>query len=292
MIRITRGGTMDRYMSQVQRRTANLAEAERQAVSGLKVARPSDAPATVRDMHGAAAFARDQATWLDNAAHADALLSTMDESLGRAQAVVVRLRQIAVQMASDYHTVESRAAAAVEVRSLQISMRDVANAQFSGRYVFAGTAYDTAAFDANGVYQGDSAEPNAQIGESRYARTGLDGEQVFQGGVDVFLTIDSLATALEAGDADATRAAITDLEAATSQLSQWRSVVGSEQAANEDAVSVAESLETLFTERLQAIVQADPVEAYAELGSMQNAYSQTLQVIASTRTESLFDMLR
>jgi flagellar hook-associated protein 3 FlgL len=291
MIRITRGGRMDRYMDHVQRRTANLAAAEHQAVSGLKVSRPSDAPSTVRDMHGAAAFARDQTTWLDNASHADALLSTMDESLGRAQDIVVRLRQIAVQMASDYHTVESRAAAAVEVRSLQISMRDVANAQFAGRYVFAGTAYDSAAFDQSGVYQGESAEPNAQIGESRYARTGLDGEQVFQGSVDVFATIETLAAALEAGDADTTRASITDLEAATGQLSQWRSVVGSEQAANEDAVSVAESLETLFTERLQTIVQADPVEAYSQLGEMQNAYSQTLQVIASTRTQDLFDML-
>lgn len=292
MIRTPRSGSSDLFQNQVARVSARVRRAEEQAVTGFKVNRASDAPAVIREVHAVAAGSADQAVYKDNAGSAGMLHSTMDTSLERAQDIVVRLRELAVQMSSDAVDANGRAAAAVEVRSLQASMLDTANTQVGGRYVFAGAVYDAPAFDAAYTYQGDANEPETRVGQDRWVRSGLDGQQVFQGGTDIFATIENLAVALETNNVPLTRAALPDLEASTGQLSQWRSVVGSEQVTAEDAVVVAESLDQLFTDRLSQLVQVDPVAAYTELGAAQNAYTSTLQVIASTRTENLFDMLR
>jgi flagellar hook-associated protein 3 FlgL len=292
MIRSPRASSTDLFLQQVDRNSARVRRAEEQAVTGLKFNRASDAPTVVREVHAVSAGGRDQDVFRDNAGSAGMLHTTMDASLGRAQDIVVRLRELAVQMASDAVDADGRAAAAVEVRSLQASMLDTANAQVGGRYVFAGAVYDAAAFDAAFTYQGDANEPETRVGQDRWVRTGLDGQEVFQGGTDIFAVIDNLAVALETNDVASTRAALPDLESSTRQLSQWRSVVGSEQATAEDAVEVAESLNQLFSDRLGQLIEADPVAAYTELGEAQNAYTTTLQVIASTRTDSLFDMLR
>lgn len=292
MIRTPRSGSSDLFQNQVARASARVRRAEEQAVTGFKVNRASDAPAVIREVHAVAAGSADQAVYKDNAGSAGMLHSTMDTSLERAQDIVVRLRELAVQMSSDAVDANGRAAAAVEVRSLQASMLDTANTQVGGRYVFAGAVYDAPAFDAAYTYQGDANEPETRVGQDRWVRSGLDGQQVFQGGTDIFATIENLAVALETNNVPLTRAALPDLEASTQQLSQWRSVVGSEQVTAEDAVVVAESLDQLFTDRLSQLVQVDPVAAYTELGAAQNAYTSTLQVIASTRTENLFDMLR
>ena len=292
MIRTPRSGSSDLFQHQVARASARVRRAEEQAVTGFKVNRASDAPAVIREVHAVAAGSADQAVYKDNAGSAGMLHSTMDTSLERAQDIVVRLRELAVQMSSDAVDANGRAAAAVEVRSLQASMLDTANTQVGGRYVFAGAVYDAPAFDVAYTYQGDANEPETRVGQDRWVRSGLDGQQVFQGGTDIFATIENLAVALETNNVPSTRAALPDLESSTRQLSQWRSVVGSEQVTAEDAVVVSESLDQLFTDRLSQLVQADPVAAYTELGEAQNAYTSTLQVIASTRTENLFDMLR
>jgi flagellar hook-associated protein 3 FlgL len=292
MIRTPRTGTSDLFLHRVDLASARVRRAEEQAVTGMKVNRASDAPTVMREVHAVSAGSADQAVYKDNAGSAGMLHSTMDSSLERAQDIVVRLRELAVQMSSDAVDADGRAAAAVEVRSLQASMLDTANAQVGGRYVFAGAVYDAPAFDSAFAYQGDANEPETRVGQDRWVRTGLDGQQVFQGSTDIFATIENLAVALETNSVAATRASLPDLEAGTRQLSQWRSVVGSEQATAEDAAVVAESLDLLFSDRLSALVQADPVAAYTELGEAQNAYTTTLQVIASTRTDNLFDMLR
>ncbi len=291
MIRATRHGTMSSLASNLGVNGARLRTAEEQAVTGRKYNRASDSPIVVSEIHQVSSAAADQQTWQLNAGTAGTLHSAMDTALGQAHDLLVRLRELAVQMASETQNASGRSVAAVEVSGLADSMLDVANAQMDGRYVFAGTAYDGAAFDATFAYQGTPDEPTTQVGADRFVRSGLDGSQVFQGGVDIFATITSLQTALATNNAAGVSATLSDLDAATRQISDWRGTVGSDQVAAEDASAVAESLDVLFNERLSGLVNVDPVEAYTALGDAQNAYNSTLQVLASSRTNSLLDML-
>ncbi len=291
MIRATRAGLIDRVGDQQRTNSARLRRWEEVATTGLAINRPSDAPERLYEAHNMSKSAANQAQWGSNAGDAASHLQAMDQALTTGHDIIVRARELAVQMAGETVGAAERAAAAVEVRELQQSMLATANITFNDRYLFAGWEYDQPAFDSTFVYQGDANEPEARVGESRYIRVGLDGSQVFQGTVDIFGTLENLAVALETNDQPTTFAQLDDLSAAVAQLSTWQGVVGSEQAAAEDAVAVTESMKVLFSDRLSDLIEADPVVAYMELGEAQNAYNATLRVAASTSTTSLLDLL-
>jgi flagellar hook-associated protein 3 FlgL len=292
MIRSTRTGTMARLTDQVGINSSRLRRIEQQAVTGRRYNLPSDAPSLIGEIQSVAEDAADQSVWQENAQSASNLHSAMDNALAQAHDILVRLREVAVNMASDTRGANERAMGAIEVDSLRDSMLAVANTKMNDRYVFAGDAYDTEAFDATFAYVGSAGEPSTQVAESRYVRSGVDGSQVFQGTVDIFATITALSTALAANNAAGIRAELTNLDTATEQISEWRGEIASDQLAAEDAMAVAEGLDELFNARLNDLVSVDPVEAYTALGEAQSAYNTTLQVVAATRTTSLFDLLR
>jgi flagellar hook-associated protein 3 FlgL len=293
MIRSTRTGTMGRLSEQVGLNSARLRQVEQQAVTGRRYNLPSDAPSLIGEIQSVAEDAADQSVWQENAQSASNLHSAMDNALAQAHDILVRLREVAVNMASETRGASERAMGAIEVDSLRDNMLTVANTKMNDRYVFAGDAYDAEAFDPTTLaYTGSTAEPSTQVAESRYVRSGMDGSQVFQGTVDIFATISALSTALSANNTAGIQAELTNLDTATEQISEWRGEVASDQLAAEDAMAVAEGLDELFNARLSSLVSVDPVEAYTALGEAQNAYNTTLQVVAATRTTSLFDLLR
>ena len=180
---------------------------------------------------------------------------------------------------------------ALEVQGLIDSIRDSMNTEFGGRYVFAGTAWDTPPFDATDVYVGNSVDPQVRIGTDQWVQTGLDGSAVFQGSVDILATLGALATALSADDAAGVSATIGDLETASRALINARSEVGSHASAAEAASEVAASLGTVLVTRLSDILAADPAEAYSRLTELRSSYTSALQVTGSATTRTLFDYL-
>jgi len=291
MIRMTHHGMLSSMARRVEDNASVLRRAEERAITGQRYNRPSDAPSLVGEIHRMSADSADQEVWKANASSAGGMHSSMESALSSAHDILVRLREVAVNMASETRVGVDRSTAAIEVDALRESMLQVANMKMNGRYVFAGTAYDTQPFDATGAYAGTADEPTTQISPSQYVRVGLDGSQVFQGGVDVFATIATLSADLTADNTAGIQAALNSLDTATQQVSQWRGEVAADTLAGEDATVVAEGLEQMFNERLSELVSVDPAQAYTALGEAQNAYNATLQVIASSRTNSLFDMI-
>ena len=278
--------------ARVQAKNASrLALAEEQALTGLRINRPSDAPADLFEVHHLSAALADQAGWKANAESATGELNAMDSALEDAAGIILRARELAVAMASETASAEGRSAAALALRGLQESMATAANATFNDRYLFAGTAWTTQPFDTTGAYSGSTAEPSTQVAESRWVKTGFDGSAVFNGAVDIFATLEALAVALEADDPTAVQATLTDLDTSISMLADARSEVGAETIAASDAIDNAESLGTLFNSRLADLINVDPVAAYTKLAELRAAYDATLQVAASASTRSLLDYL-
>jgi flagellar hook-associated protein 3 FlgL len=292
MIRSTRGAMLDQTSLQLARLSARMGAVEEQATTGLKLNRPSDAPASVGEAERMHAAVADQGVWQANASAATSVLDTLDSALGNAADIVLRAREIAVAGASDTTGTDARAAAATEVLGLVDAMRTAANTSTNGRYVFAGTNWDTAAFDDTNTYQGNTDVPETRVGDDRWVQTGLDGSAVFGGATDVFGTLTALAAALTADDATAVSDTLDDLDAATRTLTDARAEVGSHTLAAEDATEVSESLESLFSTRLGTLVSADPVAVYSELSELRNTYQSTLQVAGSASSQTLFDLLR
>jgi flagellar hook-associated protein 3 FlgL len=290
-MRVTRNGLLDLFVQQAATNGARLARATEVATTGLLVTRPSDAPESMREIHQMSAAANSQVLYGENASSVGSHLQAMDDALARTHDILVRLRELAVAMASETADADGRAVAAREVEGLQTSLLEAANAQYNGRYLFAGELYDAPAFDAAFTYQGDANVPDARVSENRYIRTGAVGSEVFQGTTDIFATTSALLLALQTNDPTAVSATLNSIDDGTAQISEWRGVIGSDQYAAEDLQSVAESMNVLFSDRLSTLIEADPVAAYTELGAAQSAYEATLQVAASASTRSLFDLL-
>lgn len=291
MIRLPHSSIYELTARLQAKNSSRLALAEEVASTGRRINRPSDAPSDLFEVHQVSAAMQDQEAYKANAESATGELDAMDAALADAESIILRAREIAVAMASETASQEGRSAGALEVRGLQESMATAANATFNDRYLFAGTAWTTIPFDTAGTYSGTTAEPTTQVADSRWVKTGLDGSAVFTGAVDIFATLEALAVALEANDPTAVGATLTDLDSSTSALTDARAEVGAETIAASDAVDNAETLGTLFNNRLAELIDADPVEAYSTLAELRTAYDATLQVAGSASTRSLLDYL-
>ena len=259
-------------------------ELEEQAITGLAISRPSDAPELT-------AAVSEQGVFGKNAGQATAVLDTMDSALGRGHDALARAREIAVQMATGTMSADERAIAAQEVAALRDTVLEVANTSYAGRYVFAGNAYDTEPFAADGSYSGSSGEPSARVGENTWVSTGRDGSAVFSGSVDILAALDTFAAALNADDDAGISAAIDNIDLGLDALATARTEVGNDTNVALDATELSESLGTDLQTRVDDLAAADPAEVYMQVSAMRNAYTSALQVAASARGQTLFDLL-
>ncbi|MBM4366644.1 MAG: hypothetical protein FJ102_10555 [Deltaproteobacteria bacterium] len=290
-MRVTQSGTWTMVRANLSSILSDTRRVEEQAVTGLLMNRASDAPELRAQVDALSAAVADQSVYERNATQAMSALDTMDSALSRAHDALARAREIALQMAGDTVSAEERALAAEEIDALRSTIIDAANAEYGGRYLFAGTAYDALAFDEDGNYAGSTDEPSARVGENTWVATGRDGSAVFTGGIDVFAALADLQAALESDDDTGVSDGITDIDTGLEQLVTARAEIGNTTNVAEDALSLSESLSAEFQTRLDDLAAADPAETYTKLSELRSAYSTALQVAASGKKQSLFDLL-
>ena len=291
MIRVTRNGFLDRMSTELGRVSAELAKAEEQAVTGRKLNRPSDAPASLRQAERLDAASADQEIWKANASAASGVLDTLDNALSTATNILVRAQELATAGATETLSAADRLSMNVELLELMDEMRAVMNTDYAGRYVFGGTAWGAPPFDAADVYVGNTVIPESRVGTDRWVQTGLDGSAVFQGAVDILGTLNTLSAALVADNAVAVQATLTDLDAGHEIVVDARVTVGTYASTADDAYEVAGNLGVVVDQHLSALVDVDPIMAYSNLNRLKTAYTAALQVTASQQSRTLFDFL-
>lgn len=290
-MRVTQSGMWEmirRNLSQTAERTRVI---EEQAVGGMLVNRPSDAPELLVEIDRLHASGMDQDVFTKNSAQSLAQLDQMDAELGRVHDALSRVRELAVQMAGDLPTAEQRGYAAEEVSALKASVLSAANSDFAGRYLFGGAAWDTPPFDTTGTYVGSTDEPTTRVGESTWVTTARDGSQIFQGGVDIFAGLDAFVTALSADDSAGISTSLGDLDTMMQQVMDARARVGTDTNVADDANELASSLSMQIESRMGELVSADPAETYTRLSELRASYQTALQVAASAKSQGLFDLL-
>ena len=290
-MRVTQSGLWGLIRENLASTSTRLREAEEQAASGLLINRPSDAPEMVGQIDRLQGGVLDQKVYGANATQAQSTLDQMDSQLGRMHDTLTRAREIAIQSSGDVPTAGDRTISAVEVASLLESMLATANSEFAGSYLFAGTAYDSPPYDAVGTYSGSTDTPSVRVGDETWVTSGLDGSAVFDDTVNVFSSIAAFQLALESDDSAGILTAIDDIDAAMTQVIAARTAVGADTNVAMDAGTLAESVAVQFGERLGAIVNVDPAEAYMRVAELRNSYQAALQVAASARTGGLFALL-
>jgi flagellar hook-associated protein 3 FlgL len=264
---------------------------EQQAITGQKLMRPSDIPEAIGEAQNLRAAIADQAVFKTNASSAMSMLDVADQALGSAADLLSRAREIAVAMASDTYDASSRSLSATEVDQILQQLVQVGNTRSGDRYLFAGTAFKTPAFAADGSYLGSADSASVKVGPGSWTETGVPGSTVFGQPTSAFQAVKALSDALRSGDATAIRDAIDPLVATFDAVVSARGEVGNSFNHAEEASQLAEGLEVSFTTRMNHLVATDPYEVYSELGNLRSVYDAAMKVAGSASKLKLFDVL-
>lgn len=282
-MRVTDSSSYDLARQTVADARSRVADAQRQASSGLRVEKPSDDPLSAAQAKRASARETRAESHERVAGYAAVAFEVMDSALTHVADILQRVRELAIQAANETIGPEERAAAAAEVGSLKDQLLALANTEVDGRYVFAGRANAGVPFDDNGAYQGDSEVKEIEVAPGVRAEEGLPGDRIFGtagGGIDVFASLDSLQSSLASNDTAGIQAGIGLVATSHDQVVTARSLVGVQSERVQVARSVAEQTKLEATGQRSNAVEADVFESFMGLARAQQQLQAAVQVAA------------
>ena len=219
----------DRATTQMSNAMNALSKSQAQIATGKQILNPSDAP------DQAAMMARIKATIArqDNYSKAldtvQARLDLESTTLSSASDVLVRIKELAVQVNNGSQGTVSRAAIATEMQGLREQLLSLANSRdTTGNYIFAGSKVSTPAFqaDATGAvsYEGDQTRMNIAVGDQRQLPLNRPGTNAFvrvvrtdtdgvSSGTGFFQAVDDLITAVKNNDKSVMQRGLTEMDA-------------------------------------------------------------------------------
>jgi flagellar hook-associated protein 3 FlgL len=279
-----------------------LSRLQQQLSSGKQITRPSDDPyGTTR-----ALALRGELAGLEqhqrNVGDGTGWLNTCDTALAQISDSLQRVRELLVQAGNDAAGPQARAAIADEIDQLIDGVKQEANVQYGGRYVFAGTATDTAPWPLGGpdAYAGDRGTITREIGPQVELAVNVDLQALLGDGQaardDALLhVLRDVADHLRGGtaaDADALRTIdLQRLETNLDVLNGIRADVGARTNRLAAADSRLGALEVNASQLLSQTEDADMARAITDYTTQQSAYTAALRAGSNIVQSSLLDFL-
>ena len=288
---------------------SKLHETQLQLASGKRILTPSDDPTasalSVDLNQSKEAFNQYQ----DNIAYAKSRLSMEESALATAVNVLQRVRELAVQGASDNYDAIQRQNLAVEVRQRLDEMLGIGNIKdANGDYLFAGGKGSTIPFSVKGSqvvagltynvygYDGDQVQRQIQVGPERRVADSDHGYDAFinlrdANGVqmDVFAMIDEMAVALE--NDVMTSKHIEDMDNAIVKMTQIRASVGARLNALDTQESVNNDFLMRIDETLSDMHDLDYAEAVTRMNVEMAGLESAQKAYGKVQGLSLFNYL-
>ena len=210
-----------RQMIESQQRLSGV---QAELATGKKYLSASDAPDKNSAIQRLSSLLSQQDVHQKNLESVNQRLQTQETALRTSSNLLIRLRELATQFANSTYTPIQRKSAATEVQGIRDQLLGLANAKdANGKSVFAGSLTGQNAFSAAGVYQGNQANLEVEVGESYQLQTPRSGSDVFtsvtrqQGSqpaqaIGFFQALDDFTDALKNSDIDAIRMSISEAD--------------------------------------------------------------------------------
>jgi len=283
---------MSNSLSDLQSVFAKLTDLQDQAATLKRLRKPSDAPAdVVSAMHLHAGINRNT-RYATNIGDASAWLGTADNALTSAVSQLQRVNTLVVQAANASTDSNARAGIAAEIDAIRSTMISIANTQYAGRPVFAGTAAGNVAYDTNGNYVGISAPVERNISPGQRVQVNVNGDAVFgTPGNDLFTTLAQISAAVRSDPSQLTTLQGT-LNTQTTQVQNQLAEVGA-RFQRVSAMQTQNSSDAVtMKQNLSNIEDADIAQVMMQLQAQQIAYQAALEATAKAIQPSLADFLR
>ena len=283
---------MSNSLSDLQSVFAKLTDLQDQAATLKRLRKPSDAPADVVSAMQLHAGINRNTRYATNIGDASAWLGTADNALTSAVSQLQRVNTLVVQAANASTDSNARAGIAAEIDAIRSTMISIANTQYAGRPVFAGTAAGNVAYDTNGNYVGISAPVERNISPGQRVQVNVNGDAVFgTPGNDLFTTLAQISAAVRSDPSQLTTLQGT-LNTQTTQVQNQLAEVGA-RFQRVSAMQTQNSSDAVtMKQNLSNIEDADIAQVMMQLQAQQIAYQAALEATAKAIQPSLADFLR
>ncbi len=301
-LRVTSATLNRSVMDGLQGNLSRLQKTQEQLASGRRINRMSDSP-----VDGAAAMRlrAEQAANEQLGRNIDDGLNTLgaaDRTFTSMSPLLLRVRQLVVSGLNGANGPSERAAMATEVDQLKDGLIALANTQYLGRPIFAGTQDVSAAYDTTtGVYLGNAVAVQRSVSTDGSTRLGVTvtGPATFStlfsdaGDASGAGILTRISAALRApGSTAALDAELGNLDAASETMQNARSLVGTRFNRLLSIQSAGESRLDAVTANLAVAENIDLPKTIIDMQIQSTSYQAALGAAAKIIQPSLLDFLR
>ena len=284
--------------------STRLAKTQRKLSSGKEITRPSDDPYGTSRALTMRASLESSRQYQRNVGEAIGWQEVTDVALSKMSDTVLRVRELVVQGASDSAGKTAREAIASEIDKLVESLKQEANASYSGRYVFSGTDTDVRPYTVGGpdTFAGNTSPVAREIGPGVSVQVNVVAKDILGDGqgppgdsllLDVLRDVTQHLRGGTVTDLNALRT--TDLKALSTNLddlSKVRATVGATTNRLETADARLQEVEASTTKLLSDVEDADMAKTMVDYSMQQSIYQSALHSGANIVQASLLDFLR
>lgn len=291
--RITQNMMSQALLSNLQINYAKLDKIQQQLSTGKKFNKPSEDPVgAVRTMFFKSTL-NEITQYRSNANDATSWLQTTDDSLDQVTQVLHRVRELTVKAGSDTNDSTAFKAISDEIKQLGEQLADVANSDIGGRYIFAGTATQTAPCDKTKspievVNNNDVI--NFQIGKGSTVQINVSGDTVFNQSGGMFQLLKNITDDIASGINPGKH--LDHIDDQIDNVLAIRADIGARTNRMELNSSRLEGLEYSTTELMSNTIDVDVAQAYTELNEQKSVYTSALSAGAKIIQPTLLDFLR
>ncbi len=298
---------VQQFLANLQILQEQMAQTQGQISSGYRISQPSDNPGAVGDVLQLESDLGQVTQVSNNLTSVSSEVNTAEGALENATNLLQQAGSLAAQGASTTVSASERTALSQQVSQVLSELVSAANTNNNGEYVFSGDE------TSSPPYQLDATSPTGvdQLVTSPTPRliqdaTGvtfavsLTAQQIFDhedgtGAPDasnVFLAVNSLATALAANDQTGITAAIGSIQTAQAYLSQQLQFYGGVQDQIANATDVAQKFQLQDQTSLGQVRDTNMAAASVALTQEQTDYQAAVQAEAALPRTSLFNYLQ
>jgi flagellar hook-associated protein 3 FlgL len=268
--------------------------------SGKTILEPSDNPYGASQVIDLQSQLDGLSAYESDAQNGIAWENTASSAMANINEVVQRVRELIVQAANGTNNQSDLNTIAGEVEQLIQGVKQDANTQYAGQYVFSGTATTTAPYQQgeNDEYKGNEETiaraigPGASVTISTNIST-LLGNGEASGDGKLLDTLRTIAGDLRAGNSKALGSTdLQNLDANIETLSQLQATAGSVTDQLQSALARNEDLQTSIAEGLSNTEDTNVAATSVTYANEQAAYEAALRAGASIVQESLLNFLQ
>jgi flagellar hook-associated protein 3 FlgL len=297
--RITNQMTTQQVLSNINAAQNRLDVTQEELSSGKKLSQPSDDPYGASEAVQLNGQLSQLGDYSDQVTDGTAWTQASDTALQSIQNEVQRVRELVVEAANGSNSQSNLSAINSEVTQLTASIKQDANAQYNGQYIFSGSATTTAPYTSSSdAYQGNAGAVNRTIGPGTSVQVNADVSSVLGSGASagdgkLLNVLSNISADLTSGNTTALSTTdLSGLDSNISTLEQVQATVGSTEDRLQLAATRISSLQTSGTSQLSGVQDADYATTMTDFTNEEAAFTAALKASANIVQSSLMDFLQ